>query len=124
MNYKYRIIAIITWIALVILSVMPLHDVPQVPVWEADKWGHLIAYTILTILVFLGAKENSPNKSNKKTLISSIIVSFLTGFVLECIQGTLLPYRFFDILDLIANIIGVLTGAIILGGLFRHSPSK
>lgn len=81
---------------LVILSLVkvPAHNV-QLP--NSDKWLHLISYFVLTYWFF-----HSYSNHNRQ-----IVIGFsLLGIVLECLQA-MTPHRYFEWLDMLMNITGV-----------------
>ena len=74
-----------------------------------DKVGHMIFYMILSILLLWGnqSREKSWNKRNAFILVT--ICAFY-GLLLEIMQYAFFPSRYFEVLDIIANIIGSFTG--------------
>ena len=53
------------------------------------------------------------DRNNRIILILSIILLLLFGLIIE-IQQIYLPYRTFEIMDLIANFLGVLSGSFVV----------
>jgi glycopeptide antibiotics resistance protein len=53
------------------------------------------------------------NKS--KALTYAVIVSILFGIIIEILQGTLTTYRSADINDVLANSLGVILTAVVIG---------
>ena len=75
-----------------------------------DKLGHLIFYGILTYLIGLGFYKTKNQFINKKTLFISLIISTCYGICMELMQYSFFPNRYFEILDIIANISGSIVG--------------
>ena len=74
-----------------------------------DKVVHLILFFIQSIFITNTIYEYR-NRNNRILLIVSIIFLLLLGVIIE-IQQIYLPYRTFEIMDLISNFVGVLCGS-------------
>ena len=83
-------------------SVLPVE--PDAPVFRFDKLVHGATYMLLMIW-FAGIY-----RPGRYAIIASCLV--LLGLALEGVQA-LLPLRFFDVADLVANISGVVAGLIL-----------
>ena len=82
-------------------------------VWDiiaVDKVGHLVFYGILAYLIALGYYKKQPNQISIKALVVVCLISSIYGICLEFMQYALFPNRYFEILDIIANISGSLIG--------------
>ena len=77
-----------------------------------DKVVHFILFFIQSILITNTLYEYS-DRNNRIILILSIILLLLFGLIIE-IQQIYLPYRTFQIMDLIANLLGVLSGSFVV----------
>ena len=77
-----------------------------------DKVVHFILFFIQSILITNTLYEYS-DRNNRIILIESIIFLLLFGLIIE-IQQIYLPYRTFEIMDLIANFLGVLSGSFVV----------
>ncbi|MEM7102469.1 MAG: VanZ family protein [Bacteroidota bacterium] len=79
--------------------------------FQPDKVGHLIFYGVFVSLIFRGITVNSGGQKIRSSVIVAVL-SFAIGygFLLEVIQFQFLTDRYFDILDIIANIIGCFIG--------------
>ena len=76
-----------------------------ISVWHFDKFGHFCAYCSLSVLLFFAFKSI-------KTRTIAFLFSIALGCILEWIQSYI-PGREMSIYDEIANVIGLLCGAII-----------
>ena len=74
-----------------------------------DKVVHFILFFIQSIFITNTIYEYR-NRNNRILLIVSIIFLLLLGVIIE-IQQIYLPYRTFEIMDLISNFAGVLCGS-------------
>lgn len=103
----------IIW-GLIILYLSGGADIQLPPsVWDiiaVDKVGHLVFYGILAYLIALGCYKNQQEKISRKTLIISCLISSIYGICLEFMQYSFFPNRYFEVLDIIANISGSLIG--------------
>ena len=77
-----------------------------------DKVVHFILFFIQSILITNTIYEYS-DRNNRIILIASIIFLLLFGLIIE-IQQIYLPYRTFEIMDLIPNFLGVLSGSFVV----------
>ncbi|MGI6342101.1 MAG: VanZ family protein [Bacteroidales bacterium] len=90
-----------------LLSVMPSSNFPKIPLFaHADKVAHLLMYLVFSFL-FLWAWQ--PINKNTKLLIPLFIV-VVWGIFMEIAQKLLSCNRQFEVLDIVANIIGGLCG--------------
>ncbi len=74
-----------------------------------DKVVHFILFFIQSIFITNTIYEYR-NRNNRILLIVSIISLLLLGVIIE-IQQIYLPYRRFEIMDLISNFVGVFSGS-------------
>jgi len=75
-----------------------------------DKLLHFIAYIGLSVIWSLYFKTIGNNKAIQIGFLATLVF----GIVLESIQEWINPSRTFDVLDVLANCLGVLTGTIIV----------
>lgn len=74
-----------------------------------DKIVHAGIYIVLFLLLI-----RIPNNKNKKTIFIAGFICVSQGILIEFIQGTpLIKNRTFDILDIAANIVGVLLAIVV-----------
>ena len=108
------VIALFLTFFIAFLSLVPLSfkgsPISLIKISNADKYGHLIAYLILSLSWFYAAKNFAKRKYKKLIIILSLI-SY--GIVLEVLQGTLTTYRQADFYDFIANSAGVILATIL-----------
>lgn len=90
-------ISISIWFLIIILSLTPLPELPQIS--NNDKLHHVIAYFALSLPISFSLK--------KYRIIFNLFFIF-TGGVIEMVQ----PYvnRYGELLDFYANVFGVLLG--------------
>lgn len=111
---KYFAPAIGWGIFVIVLSVMPGKDFPQIPelmgLLSVDKVVHMIFYALLTYLILRGVQRGGlqPTKVVFIVLTGFAAASFsmTLGWFLEWYQENYCEDRMFDILDGVANSIG------------------
>lgn len=99
--------------AILIVSVIPSEELPDLNMWEPDKVFHAICYAILTGLVFLLLKAHKSHKKVLNSVINAGFICILYGFCIECIQ-LWLPTRSFDIYDVIADVLGCIVAVAVV----------
>ena len=104
---KAFIPALIWAVILFVLSTGNSVQAPRIITWlEPDKLGHAGAYFIFTGLILYGFYRIG-SWSNKQLWIA-VLISSTFGLAMEVIQYTFFPGRYFEVFDIIANIIGAL----------------
>lgn len=108
-----RLTAAIVWaIFIAVLHAIPGSDLPNFNLsnlFQIDKLVHAIVFAIGIYLfaIALVAQQN-------KNFLSYLIVSFVVyGLILEVLQGTIFVERSTDLLDWLADTIGVFIGVLI-----------
>lgn len=92
------------WLLIVTgLSVSPSVPLPKFDLFSADKLGHLAAYGILSWLLLYGHARATGQKASTKAAFFIFVMSCGYGILMEFVQGTFIPGRFYEIDDMIAN---------------------
>jgi VanZ family protein len=103
------------WALLILfLSTLPSVNLPET-IWDLlapDKLAHAAVYFILTVLIFYGLHRL--DLLSRNTIIFAILISSGYGILMEVIQYSFFPNRYFELLDIIANIIGSIGSLLIL----------
>lgn len=73
-----------------------------------DKIEHSFAYFVLIVSFLIAFKK--ANSLTPKTSIMLVIGAVVYGFSLELAQYLFFSYRFFEWIDALANVLGVLVG--------------
>lgn len=87
----------------------------------ADKLKHALAYTTLTVLWLNAITVGTPTRGSTQRnywLVPCIALFFL-GVLLEVLQWTLFPNRFFEYADMLANGVGIGIGSLIFKRILR-----
>ena len=103
------ILAVLYTIILTVASLITLHGIPKLGTDIDDKLYHVMAYLILFIIWYLTLKQ--PVSGKQMLYLALSCIAF--GIIIEAIQGKVNVNRIGDILDIIANIAGVLIGVVI-----------
>jgi len=101
-------IAVTYSIALVVVSLINLSEMPKVNLNYGDKIFHFLAYGLLCLLWSIVFSLQTPQSLNKP-IIKAIIIATIFGILLEVLQGTLTAHRSLDVYDAIANSLGAIT---------------
>ena len=106
MKTLYRLIFFLSLLIVFSLSIVPAAAIPKIAALDflSDKLIHALIFLFLSFVGF----KCSFNVS--KMFLLTMIFSF--GFTIEVIHYYH-PYRFFEIADLIANLIGILAALVI-----------
>lgn len=113
-------IPVIVWaIVILILSVTPSEELPQTDIKFADKWAHFLVYGLLSFLLLRNSQKYLQKEQvGFKTWSVLFLLAASYGILIEFIQHYLIPSRFGEWQDALANTIGVLFGLIL--GKFRY----
>lgn len=100
----------------VALSILALSTVLSVPIQvegvnHLDKWQHTFAYCVLSLSFLIAFKKTK--LLNRKSLRFILIAASVYGVLLEYVQYTFFSNRYFEWMDAIANVVGVVTGWIL-----------
>ena len=112
MNARFPFIVATGWLIIVtILLCLPGTEFPKInwldKIWF-DKWVHI---ALFLAMVILWCRAFSNNSGKPKSLFSWIaLLSIIYGIVMELVQEFFIPFRSFEIPDIIADGIGSFTG--------------
>jgi len=106
------------------LSVTSSLQLPKFQLFSADKLGHAGAYALLVLCLAWAIW-----KSKKRALTPGerfLIFGFATlyGALMEWVQGTFFPNRFFEYDDMLANAAGAFIAAMLATQFFKSPPPK
>ena len=108
MVVRYRMALGLWIILLTYLSLKPSTTSPALfP--HADKVLHLLFYGTLCLLA-IGSQSGKPSK---KQLVYLALACFFYGIFLEFMQRFATKSRFFEVLDIVANGIGVISASLL-----------
>ena len=124
MNFKYFIPAVL-WAALIFaLSATPGRHMPDLTFWnlfQPDKVGHLVVYAVLVGAMLWGFQHLRQREKIPRNVITIVVLFAISyGISIEFMQFNFFSGRNFDVIDILANIIGCLIGLLSLR-FFKHS---
>jgi len=115
-----RVAAFIWTLFIIVASLLPKEAMIK-PNWtdfaNFDKVSHLFSYAIL---VFLWSKLLSLKVGKVKGARIAFYSSIILGLLMEFLQWQMNSGRYFEILDIIANIIGSIIGLTAFYKIFKH----
>jgi VanZ family protein len=107
----------------VYVSLAPGQRVPSILDWSSligpDKIAHFGAYAIFAVLLSLSIEIGSPGKR----IVVAVIGAALFGGLMELLQAIMGIGRTFDLIDMVANLIGAILGGV-LYGIFLYLVNK
>ncbi|HEV8271404.1 MAG TPA: VanZ family protein [Chitinophagaceae bacterium] len=113
-NVSTIVFAIIWLLIITILLCIPGTALPKIK-WDSkiwlDKWIHVFLFMVLVILwskAYAG-KKNIQNNT-RKIFFQIMILGFFYGILMELVQKYFIPYRSFDLIDMIADAAGCVVG--------------
>lgn len=108
------VLALTYTILITIVSLVKVKPPVDIKVHQADKWVHFGIYVIFTILWFAHFKNSPKEPLSSKPILKSSFLAFLFGVLIEVLQH-FNPYaRSGDVLDVLANTIGIVIAVLIL----------
>jgi VanZ family protein len=112
-------------IALLTVSLLKLDldSVEDIVPSFSDKIFHFLAYTLFTWLWF-NTFYYKFNYSKSKGILRSIIISVTFGIIIEVLQQLVTTSRSFDLLDVLANFLGVLFATILINSKIKIDVKK
>lgn len=119
-----RIIFAIVWVLIIaVLHAIPGSDIPKinfVDFFQLDKLIHAFIFTIGIYLFAVALAEQQ-----KKHFLSYLTISFIAyGLVLEVLQGLIFVQRTTDLLDWLADSVGVFIGVLIFKKIPFAAPTN
>lgn len=87
-----------------------------------DKLGHALAYGVLSATYFYAIRQ-SKKALTIKEMIFVCLGTILYGILLEFIQYTFFPGRYFEVLDILANIMGIVISFLIFKQLIIYKTT-
>ena len=113
-NILTTVFAIIWLLTITTLLCIPGTKFPKIT-WQdkiwLDKWVHIFLFMILVILWSKAYSHTKNTHSDvRKILFKIMVVGCLYGILMEIVQKYFIPFRSFDLGDIIADGIGCVAG--------------
>lgn len=124
MQLKAFLPAILWLLVLTYLSVSSGVKLPKIDLFSPDKIGHAGAYALLVWLILRGIWKAQNKAAGPGTLW--LVFGFATayGALMEWVQGTFFPGRFFEYDDMLANSAGAFLAVMIANQWFKNQTEK
>ena len=108
----YFVLAILWTSIVTILSLITIGDIgSSIPIPNKDKYVHFTFYFVFVVVWFLYAKRT---KITKKIQWIVLLSAIGYGILMEICQGIFTKTRSPDVMDVIANSIGAITGLLFI----------
>lgn len=104
------ILAIGFSLLVLVLSLINMEGIPNFKFSYTDKFEHVLAYAVISFFWMLSRKTGKINLKFWSILL--LIIGY--GIIIELLQMSVTVNRTGDLLDVLANSLGVVLGAIIL----------
>ena len=89
-----------------------------------DKLLHFGAFTLCALTWVIAMAKRRWVGTNIRLFWLLIGSSAIFGMVLEGCQGAWMPGRMFDLVDVIADVVGALSSMLVFRFIFGHSPGR
>jgi len=110
-----------------VFSVLPSSDSQDngwIQIYQLDKLFHYISHAAIVILYFIPKIIYQKAHLNNKTMLGIFLALLVYGIAIELIQKYIVTNRYFDPLDIAANILGDLTGIAVTKYIKHHAGLK
>lgn len=100
---------ILWWLFSLVLFTMPGAALPTVSWFDTlhvDKWVHAFLFFTMVFLFYRPFKNNRVTLQLYRWSFTIPVLGVLYGVVIEILQHTVIPYRSFDVWDIVANTVG------------------
>lgn len=111
--FKKHPLSIITILIIFYLSFFTPPKTSLEEIKFIDKFVHFCMYGGLTLLIWLEHFHYHKKINKKKIIVEAIIFPMTMSGIIEILQGTCTTNRSGDVLDFVANCIGVITSSLI-----------
>ena len=113
-NILTIVFAAIWFLLVTSLLCIPGTRLPKIT-WEdkvwLDKWVHIFLFMILVILWSKAySHKKNTDRDGRKIFLEIMIVGCFYGIAMEFVQKYFIPFRSFDVGDIIADAIGCVVG--------------
>jgi VanZ family protein len=104
-------ITMFAWLSFIwLVSSLPAEKLPEMDLLRFDKLSHFVVYFVLSSLVFLNYQTGFFSKVTKP----DVLFILFTLCALEEVHQTFIRNRVVSILDLMANLLGIIFGYLLV----------
>lgn len=109
MERTIKYIPALIWLVIITaLSTGPGIPLPEVRLITTDKLGHAAAYAVLCWLILRALKD-----AGVLQILFAVLFCAGYGALMEWVQGTFYPNRYFEYFDMLANTVGAVLSGIV-----------
>ena len=112
-NASTIVLAVIWFLFITVLLCTPGTKFPKIT-WQDkiwfDKWVHVFLFMILVILWSKAYSHKNIQSGSRKVFLKIMVIGCLYGIAMELVQKYFIPFRSFDLMDIIADGIGCIAG--------------
>jgi VanZ family protein len=98
--------SLVILVGIFIISDQPRVELPEMNIWQMDKFLHVIAYFVLGCTLAMAVEGNFKGSSQKAKIWMVVIIGALYAIEDEFHQS-FVPGRSSDIFDILADFIGI-----------------
>lgn len=105
-----------SWLIIAIVLFLSFFKVPQTPLEEVpfmDKWVHIVMYLVMSSSIWIEYLRSHTSVNNRKITLGAFILPLLMSGGVEILQEFCTATRHGDIMDFVANCVGVILGNIL-----------
>lgn len=102
-----------------LLFLFPGSEIPSIDL-PLDKVVHVLIHGVLFLLWGLYAQRAMVKPVRKNTLYYVALGCLLYGIIIEVLQEALVPLRHADVMDILANMVGMLLGMLLVYRSNKH----
>ena len=114
-----KILAVLYLILVVLLSLLPTSDFPDIPYFSGEDKG--IHFCMYLGLGFMACWSLEMSRKGTASYVLLLFGVFLWGVVMEILQQLMSNGRSLEILDMVANLVGAIAGLFMYLYLMRMS---
>lgn len=103
-------VAVVYTIAISVAALVPVPELPKVDQVFLDKWAHLIIHALLFVVWAISWEALQSSILSRKSMLFLLLGSIGYGIIIELLQEICTTYRYADMLDVVANIVGSIIG--------------
>ncbi len=110
---KYYIPALLWGLTILTLSIVSGVRLPRLAesIIGTDKLAHAAAYCVFCTLLLYGFRRNE--MPFRRAALLAVCIGSGYGLLMECLQYQFFPHRYFEVWDIVANIIGSLLSVLV-----------
>ncbi|MBC7775202.1 MAG: VanZ family protein, partial [Phycisphaerae bacterium] len=102
----------------------PNVQLPKIELFSTDKLAHAGAYVVLVLCLAWGIWKSKNRAPARGEMFLIFCIATLYGALMEWVQGTYFPNRFFEYDDMLANTAGAFLAIMVATPFFKNRSPK